>query len=271
MKLDKRMINTLLVILGLAIILVAYFVFYTDNNTKTEQVVNETKPLTTRLNELKAHDAKRAEYEQGIKDAARLASDTLAQFPAKVFVEDSIMYATGMEDDLFSTASAAAPVAADNAEPDAEAPEASAAPVDATKSSSAEVYFAPKFLDSEAGRMFHVHDMVFEVPVLLSQFEAKTEPDQETAANYSVYGLTTTVGATDIGYTNLKRAIRWINSYTYRTKIDEINVNYDANTGLLAGTVTYTKVYVDDGNYEYAAPKIPQGNHGIENPFGLTQ
>jgi hypothetical protein len=240
------MINTLLVVAGIAIFAFGYLVFYRDYTAKTEAVVNATKPLTTRLNELKAHDAKKAEYKQGIADSAKLASDTLAQFPAMIRTEDLIMYTNGIDDE----ASEFYP-------------------------SAAQAYFPLKYFNPEVnpedGNMFHISTISFGKPILLKKFEAKTQPDQETAANYSAYSLQTTVNATNLGYNNLKRVIRWITNYEYRTIIDSVAVNYDANTGTLAGTFMYTKVYIDDGSYEYVQTKVPEGPVGVDSPFGIIQ
>ncbi|MDR2531041.1 MAG: hypothetical protein LBC65_05840 [Oscillospiraceae bacterium] len=251
MKFGKRELNLLLVVAGILIGIVGYFVFYNDFNNKKEKVTNDCKPLESRMKQLRDFEANQPMYEKGIEDAVKTIADVVNWFPPMVRVEDSILYTLGIDDETnrFS--------------------------IDGMGFYTYDLFDEEDPDHTDVGNLAHVSSLSFDTPTYLMSFSARPEPDMKTDINYSAFMLSTSLGIGNIWYNDLKDMIRFINNSPYRTFINTISMSYNSNTGMLSGTMQFTQVYLNDGAYEYIPtelPEMPEGvEYGIENPFMIER
>ena len=110
-----------------------------------------------------------------------------------------------------------------------------------------------------------IDSVSFQLPVLLAEFDAPNADGEQTR----YYAYTTSASmSTKFGYEPMKDALRKIATAEERAVLDTLSLSYDASTGGLAGSMTVSKIFITDGNYEYKPTDVPAGLLGTPNPFG---
>ncbi|MDR0936788.1 MAG: hypothetical protein LBM98_08920 [Oscillospiraceae bacterium] len=100
MKISKRDLNTLLILFGLAVFIMNYFLLYSGFIDDTALVNEEIAALKPRQAVLNNHVVNIPGYNAGMESSALIAADNLKWFPKQIRTEDLIMYAVGIERDL---------------------------------------------------------------------------------------------------------------------------------------------------------------------------
>ena len=107
----------------------------------------------------------------------------------------------------------------------------------------------------------------FTDPEVLSTFAL---PTADGNISFTAYSVSMTVN-TRMGYSDMKDAITRVYTTQDRTVLDSLSIVFDGETGGLAGTITISKVFVDDGSYIYWPTDVPSGSLGNPNPFGTIE
>ncbi|GHV42025.1 hypothetical protein FACS189490_10090 [Clostridia bacterium] len=218
MSVSKRDINTLLIVLGLAILALSYFLPFRGFSAQTETVRAEIAALEPRELELEIHVRNVPAYNSGITLFAQIAAENLTRFPKSIRTEDLVMFVVDLEKEIGMEISSAS------------------------------------FTEEQQ----------------IAAFDAKTEVGQRAAGRYTAKAMTTKLSFR-MGYQQLKDALTRITEDPERTALDSMGASYDATTGTLTGTMDITKAFVDDGTYVYEPTDVPEGNIGVNSPFGTLR
>lgn len=97
-KLSNRDLNLLLVLAGILVFVLAYFLVFTPYQEKNEALDSKIKAQTSRLSELQAHYDNLATYEQGIADSKASSEAILSRIPAGLKDEDFLLYLMDMHE-----------------------------------------------------------------------------------------------------------------------------------------------------------------------------
>ena len=99
-NLSKRDINLLLIVIGLAIILLTYFLVFTNLSSQVETLNADTEQMRPRLTQLQDYAAAIPLFEEGILEASARIDEERLSYPEQVRTEDLIMYAVMLEEEM---------------------------------------------------------------------------------------------------------------------------------------------------------------------------
>lgn len=97
MTVSKKVLNYILVVLGVAIFLAGYFLVYTDFVNKTDTLNAETQKLNSRLSTLSGYNANLQKYKTGIDQDKTDISQMLNKYYSAEKPEDFIMLAINIQ------------------------------------------------------------------------------------------------------------------------------------------------------------------------------
>ena len=100
MKISKKDQGLLLILLGLVILLAAYFGVYKNFTEKADTQSAENAVLQERMLELEEHYRNIPVYQDGIKEISESVERDIASFPGDVRSEDLIVYGDRLEEEL---------------------------------------------------------------------------------------------------------------------------------------------------------------------------
>lgn len=91
---DKKL---LLILAGIILVAVSYFMVFSPKSTEYSSLQMQTANLETQLNKLKDLEANRAQYEKDIQSMSKDIQKLTAEFPADTKDEDGIFFGYNME------------------------------------------------------------------------------------------------------------------------------------------------------------------------------
>ena len=97
MSLSNRDKKLLLILVGVLLVAVAYFMVFSPKNTEYSALKMQTSNLETQLSKLKELEANRVQYEEEIKKMSGEIANLTAEFPADTKDEDGIFFGYNME------------------------------------------------------------------------------------------------------------------------------------------------------------------------------
>lgn len=100
MQLQKKDIKLIIVMVGVLILVVAYFVVYRNYDQKTQDLQSQIDSLQPELQQLREYDEHKQEYLDGIEAYKENMKSIMSSLPTSVWTEDQIMLARRMEEDL---------------------------------------------------------------------------------------------------------------------------------------------------------------------------
>ena len=100
MKISKRDQSLLFVLLGLVVVLAAYFGVYNHFMGKAEAATAEKSNLQPRLEQLQGYYSELPVYQAGIEQISDAVEDEIKGFPSDVRSEDMIVYGNELESKL---------------------------------------------------------------------------------------------------------------------------------------------------------------------------
>lgn len=100
MQLQKKDIKLIIVLVGVLILVVAYFVVYRNYDQQTQDLQSQIDSLQPELQQLREYDEHKQEYLDGTEAYKENMKSIISSLPTSVWTEDQIMLARRMEEDL---------------------------------------------------------------------------------------------------------------------------------------------------------------------------
>lgn len=100
MQLQKKDIKLIIVMVGVLILVVAYFVVYRNYDQQTQNLQSQIDSLQPELQQLREYDEHKQEYLDGTEAYKENMKSIMSSLPTSVWTEDQIMLARRMEEDL---------------------------------------------------------------------------------------------------------------------------------------------------------------------------
>ena len=100
MQLQKKDIKLIIVMVGVLILVVAYFVVYRNYDQQTQDLQSQIDSLQPELQQLREYDEHKQEYLDGTEAYKENMKSIMSSLPTAVWTEDQIMLARRMEEDL---------------------------------------------------------------------------------------------------------------------------------------------------------------------------
>lgn len=215
MKLSKRDIGLLIILLGIIAFLVCYLAIYNPTIADNEILNGEIATLTPELNALKAKEARKPEFEEGIENSRAAIQGIIDGFPRAVRAEDFIMYAVTLENVVG----------------------------------------------------INTDGMNFSQPELIIELEDVIGPDGEVEFEATnAYGVIGTINAI-FTYDHMKEVVKNVYERSVRSSINTFTINYNAEYGVLSGTVAIEKYFITSEDDPYIETYVPPMRTGVPNPF----
>lgn len=234
--------NMILVLLGIIILVAAYFLGVSPMLNEKKTIENQNAQLQSRLTELQQKISRQAEYEAGIDTYNKQFDEKLTLFPATLDQEYSIEFVEGMRQAFDWTATVLTMGAPEQfyilgASQAAEAASAEGVAADTTDASA----------DAAA-----------------ADTNASAEPviTEDTLVCYRAEFPINYEGS----YEGLKQILHYVADYRYRMTVDTTNINYDSAADLYSGDIVLTS-YAISGQDRTDAPLSIDVETGLPNIF----
>ncbi len=250
MKVSKRDVYILLILVGVLVVVAAYFLVYQPNMESAEALEAENLQLQQRIADLSGKMENKDSYVEETAAMNEEMDAILKQFPVDVREEDGVLLAINQE--------LIAPMVIDSvgitaSEPTV-LPDAEDEDVDHTyEIDEIEEYEAQEGIADEAEQAADAEagGAAGEAPYVLMQ--------RSVTMNYLV------------SYDGLKRGIKNISAQDNRMSIDNLTVSYDESTGLLNGTTVVDMYCIPGQDKEYVQPNFSSVLLGSDNIFGSLE
>lgn len=100
MQLQKKDIKLIIVLVGVLVLVIAYFAVFRTYRDKTDDLQSQIDSLQPELQQLREYDDHKQEYLDGIDAYKENAKSIMSSLPSSIWTEDQIMLARRMEEDL---------------------------------------------------------------------------------------------------------------------------------------------------------------------------
>lgn len=240
--------SALFIIIGLAAIVVGFIYVMKPNWESTQALKQEAEQLQMRLNELQQKQAKRDEYLAGIDEFNAAFDKVLANFPADLNQEVTIMFLQGIKDDNdfdISTLSLGEPeqfytlgLNGGAASLDTAAPEAAAEDETAEEAAAEE---APATELTEG---------------------APTPSDSAYVCYRADFPITYTGS-----YASLKDVIDYISNFSSRMTINSLDIAYEAEDNIYSGNLDLKCYSIENAERAKSNLELNNVEIGVDNIF----
>ena len=237
MKAKKSDINILIMLIGILLAVLSYFVVYSNFTEKKDALVAENATLQTEVDQLQKLADNKKFYIDETNRMDNEIQDILAGFPGEIRAEDQVMYSAGLET-MFSVWVNGLTIQ-DTQLVQVAAPEAAAAPTDDA-------------VVEDTGEGEATSDAVVATGGLRDTVFLYTSP-------FSINYKTT--------YRSFKDIVQLIIASDERMSIQAINIAYDSETGCLSGSLEGTMYTVSGTDYIYKELDIPGVRMGTTDFF----
>ena len=220
MNLSKSNIKILLFIAAVAILGLTYLYVFKDNMSTADSIQSEVDTLQTRYDELMAKQQDREMYEEKTAEFNQKFNERLAYFPATLDQEISVMFIKGVEKDQGNLQFGVNSVGLGQPESFYSLSAAAAADVATTDATATE--------------------------------DATTADSNDAALASGGYQcLTAAFPITYEGsYEGIKDFIDYIMAYKYRMNISSVNISYDSQSEMYAGSIALNAYCISGGGRE---------------------
>lgn len=229
----KSQIQLLLVVLGILLVVVAYFVVYTDYTEKADLQEAQNKQVKAEVERLQSLENNKATY---LAETARMQEyikEFESRFPSMILPEDSIMMVKNMEDNT-RTDIASISFGGITAIPYT----AAAAQAGGTDGTAA------------AGGVI------------------STEATSYASTTLYEDSLGLSIECT---YSDFKGLVRYIYTQKERMTVRNVSISYNRENGELSGNMTLSTYFLAGTDKMYTEPYIPDMGMGVDTIFGNIQ
>lgn len=239
MKLKKSDINILLIVLGIGIAALAYFLVFTKLNDKTDTLKAQNASLQQEVDRLQDLANNKQQYLDDTATMQEKIDEIKAQYAAAYKPEDEVMYVRNLEKNFDTTAytvamPGTAPVEVVTTADTAAAP-------DATEEAST---------DGE---------------------EVATTDTAATAAPEILLYKTPVTITFVASYNSIKDIVKVLNEDQMRKSIDTLSLTFDSESGDLSGTLLFNMYSLTGTDATYTEPEIPGVTFGTGNIFNSAE
>lgn len=240
MKLKKSDVNILLIVLGIGVALLAYFLVFTKLNDKTDELKVQNASLQQEVDRLQDLANNKQQYLDDTASMQDEIENIKEQFAAAYQPEDEILYVDNLEKNFDTTASTVnmpgtVPVeiesAAQSADTSAdEATDASTATEDAT--------------------------------------DATVDATQDAAPQSEILLYQTPVSMDFIAsYNAIKDVVKLMNEDNMRKSVEGLTLSFDSETGDLTGNLSFSMYSLTGTDATYTTPVVSNVVMGSNNIF----
>lgn len=269
MKISKRDVKILLIILGFAIILVAFLYGFQPLQESNEKVVQEITSLRAELSELQVLATKEDYYKTSTEDMETQANEIFDKFPADIKTEDCIMYAQELWTNTKSTIQSIA--FTDNEKVYSWGQGIVNGTETATQSGTSETsenQAATTNTNSQSTTSGEstqgTETTATNQAATGNQANTTSENNKELFVNQMTIEYSSTYG-------QLKELINYIQSSKNRKTLRAMQVSYDTDSGNLTGSVEMAMYSLTGLNKVYEGPIVPSMTMGTDNIFGTVE
>lgn len=230
MKMKKSDVNILLMVIGIALAAVCYFLVYQNLVEKTDALQASNATLEQEVNYLQDLANNKQQYLDDTAAMQTRIEEIKAQFPAQYLPEDEILYVVGVEEAYDTEVSS---------------------------------------IGMAASTMLEVAAPVSDVPVTEGEEAAPAEGEGEAATatpQIMLYQTPVNVVMTS-SYNSIKDIIKKINEDTDRKSIETISMAFDTETGDLLANLSFNMYTLTGTDAEYTTPKVDGVTFGTNNIF----
>lgn len=239
MKIGKKEISLLLGLAGIAIGVLVWFLIASPTMDKTTVLKNENATLKIKAEEYEAVNARLAEYTNKIAEFLAEKEEIVAKYPSEIRTEDQIMFWANID------------------------------VVDPTN-------LAFKDLEIESRDPIAVAGVegFDEASVNMDANGNVTLTDEEAidiVATYKLFSAPTGMNFAST-YDGLKIMVDYINSQESQNSINQIEVAYDKELGVLTGSIWVNLYYIEGLEKEYQPtfiPTVPIGQADVFHTSGF--
>ena len=248
---DKKL---LIILAGVAILALTYFLIFIPQSNKRDSLKNENMNMKSQYNQISALAAKADDYTKKTKDMSDAMQQVYDNFPSYLQIENGIMDAVAIEKSTntnITELTVGSPTAIDVNNPTGEAgtDSSSGSSSDSSTTDSSNADSLQSFQTADGST---------------SSSSAKS-----TVTGYQLYDVST-VMAFKTEYHGLKAMLGEVIGSSQKKTISTLNVSFDDSTGKLTGEMLVDSYFLYGLDKPYEAPYIPAVPHGTNNLFGTT-
>lgn len=235
MKVSKRDISLLIMLVGILLLVLAYFMVFTPYQEKVEAVRTENESLKIQAEALESLNARRALFMEESATIQEEIQEKIYRFPVDMKEEDMILYMRDIEDNTPTYVSAISmpPFMGIELAPQTEPDQLASVP------DIAGILANYRFVND--GKIPDVYSM------LLSY-----------SSNQTTYTTT---------YSGFKSVMRGLSADDDRKSVEQVNMSYDDGTGNLQVSMTLNHFILSGSGKTYTAPTTIS-SHGLSSIFG---
>ena len=248
---DKRI---LLMLLGIVVFLLGYFLVFQPQMAKAEEIEAQNVPLREKLNQLKEIEENQDYYISETNKYNQRVTDYTNMFPADVKEEDAVLLGKGMEDKLgmwifkmdFADQEFVASLDTSGLNDGSEGDDST--------------------LSEQANQP--TQDQINEIEgTAETESDASAVPDGIDLDSVALYRVKNTMEFNGT-YQELKDLVDYLASDASRLTIDSVDIDFSASTGDLGGTVVVNMYSMTGTGRTYTTPDISSVVLGNHNLFG---
>ena len=240
MKVKKSEIQLLIAVIGILIAVCTYFLVYTKYNDLADTLESENISLTSQVNTLEVLDQKKEEYIAATEKARNYITSFENRYAADILPEDSIMMVKSLEE-ATRTEVASIAFGTDNevvyAAATTDTADDAAAAADAALSTDTTAVSGP--VSTEGTTYADTH--MYEVPLSIS---------------------------IECTYSDFKGLVRYIYNLQERKSVHSVSLGYNAENGMLSGSMNLSSYYLTGTDKTYSEPDISGVGLGVDTIFG---
>ena len=239
MKVKKSEIQLLIAVIGILIAVCTYFFVYTKYNDLSDTLENQNMTLSSQVSTLEMLDQRKDDYIAATDKMRNYITSFENRYPADILPEDSIMMIKTLEDTTRTTVASIA-FGDDSEVAYAAAQAADTTATDATATdTTTEAAQTSGPITTEAATYADTH--MYEVPLSIS---------------------------IECTYNDFKGLVRYIYNLQERKSIHGVSIGYNAENGMLSGSMNLSSYYLQGTDKIYSQPDINGVGLGVDTIFG---
>ncbi len=232
MTFGKKEVGLLIGLFGVLLAVGAWFLYTSPTLEKTAALKTENEVLSAKAETYSAVNARLSDYENGIVEAKNARDEITDHYPSEIKIQDSVMFWANI----------------DNAYPfDAGFADLELETIDAVAVAGVEDLGGATLIEKEDGQYISDDEI------------------EDVTAKYVLYGAPAGMNFAST-YGGMKKVFNYVNSQYDRNSIDQVDLYYDEETGLLQGTIWVTQYYLQGLDKDYSPafiPSVPKGQSDV--------